>query len=60
MKKRIGFVMVGLSIVAVTMAQAPPTPTNVVETQYMLPKRGMDEWRDVYTRYNSEIRSFVK
>lgn len=44
MKRKIGFVLVGICIVAGTMAQtAPEPPTTVVETMYILPKRGMDD-----------------
>jgi hypothetical protein len=54
MKKKIGLVVVGLSIVALTMAQAPPTPTTVVETQYMLPKRGMEDKFEAAVKAHNE------
>ena len=44
MKKQIGLVLVGLCMVAGTMAQtAPDAPLTVVESMYLLPKRGMED-----------------
>jgi len=44
MKKYILTALVGLCLVAGTMAQtAPATPQTVVETMYILPKRGMED-----------------
>jgi hypothetical protein len=43
MKKQIGFAMVGLFILTGSMAQtASEAPITVVETMYLLPKRGME------------------
>jgi hypothetical protein len=44
MKKQIGFLIAGLFIIAGSMAQtAPDPPTSMVETMYLLPKRGMED-----------------
>jgi hypothetical protein len=44
MKKKIGFALLGLFLASGTMAQTASTaPQTVVETMYLLPKRGMEE-----------------
>jgi len=44
MRKQIGFMLVGVCIIAGTMAQTvSDTPTTMVETMYVLPKRGMED-----------------
>jgi hypothetical protein len=44
MKKKIGLVLIGFCLVAGTMAQtSPDAPQSVVETMYLIPKRGMED-----------------
>jgi hypothetical protein len=44
MNKQIGLALAGLCIIAGTMAQtAPDAPVTMVETMYVLPKRGMED-----------------
>ncbi len=55
MKKQFGLILVGLCIVAGTMAQtAPETPTTVVETMYLLPKRGMENKFEAAVKAHNE------
>ena len=55
MKKQIGLVLVGLCIVAGTMAQtASDAPLTVVETMYLLPKRGMEDKFEAAVKAHNE------